>query len=90
MDKKLDYSNLKELLENETWPRIYMFKFIVPFEPESLNMLKELFDDDAKIKHRESSDSNYIAFTAKQRMQSSTAVIEVYKQAEQIDKIIAL
>ena len=52
--------------------------------------LKALFADDAKIKHRESKSSKYISFTASQMMDNPDDIIAIYKQAEKIEKIIAI
>lgn len=90
MDKMEDFDKLKELLDDDEWPREYMFKFIIPFEAEPLNSLKNIFDDDAKITHRESNSSNFISFTAVQIMYSSDSIIEIYKEAGKIDNLISL
>ncbi len=91
MDKTEDYSKLLELLVKDfTWPTEYMFKFIVPFEAEKLNAVKALFDKSADIKHKESKSSKYISFTATQMMDNPDDVIAVYRNAEKIDKIIAI
>lgn len=67
-----------------------MFKFIVPFDVESLNQIKALFSDSAKISHRESATGKYISVTAVQKMDNPDDVIEIYKRAESIKQIIAL
>ncbi len=91
MNAAPDYSKLLEyLVRNYTWPHEYLFKFVVPFDPESLNRLKALFNNQAQISHRESKNSKYISFTAKQLMDNPDDVIEVYRAAEKIDQIIAL
>ena len=91
MNKTVDYSKLLEILVKDfTWPSPYMFKFIVPFESEGLNQLKVLFNSTAKITHKESSSSKYISFTALQLMDNPDEVIEIYKSAEKIDKIISI
>ncbi len=85
------YAKLMELLvEDFVWPTDYMFKFIVPFEAEKLNQLKELFSDKADIKQRESKNGKYISFSAVQRFEDPMDIIEIYKKAEKIGKIIAL
>lgn len=90
MKKEANYDELRRLLEQEKWPKAYMFKFIVPFDADSLNTLKSLFSKKAKIVHKESKTSKYISFTAMQTMQNPEAIIDIYKQTHQIDKIIAL
>ena len=91
MSGTADYSKLLELLVKDfSWPTNYMFKFIIPFEADKLNAIKNLFDKNAVIKHRESKSSNYISFTATQLMDNPDDVIDIYKNAEKIDKIIAI
>jgi putative lipoic acid-binding regulatory protein len=67
-----------------------MFKFIVPFEVEALNSVKALFSENAQVKHRESSGGKYVSVTAVQLMDNPDEVIEIYRRAEAINKIIAL
>jgi len=91
MTKTVDYSKLLEILVKDfTWPTTYMFKFILPFESEGLNQLKVLFNSTAKIKHKESSNSKYISFTALQLMTNPDDVISIYKSAEKIDNIMSI
>jgi putative lipoic acid-binding regulatory protein len=89
--KHLDYQKLlARLVKDFSWPTDYMFKFIVPFNVDSLNKIKALFAENARVSHRESSGGKYISVTAVQHMDNPDDVIEIYKKAEFIDKIIAL
>ncbi len=91
MNKRGDYSKLLELLVRDfSWPHEYMFKFVVPFNASSLDPLKNLFGANAKISHRESKSSKYISFTAIQLMDNPDDVINIYKEAEKIENIIAI
>ena len=90
IDKK-EYAKLAEMLEEDfTWPRIYMFKFIVPFNPKSIEETEALFSDDADISMRESKNLKYVSITANQMMQSPKEVMEVYYKAESIKGIMGL
>lgn len=89
--KPLDYSKLMlRLVKDFTWPSNYMFKFIIPFEANSLNSLKLLFDKSVKITHRESKTGKYISVTAIQLMNNPDEVVAIYQKAEKIKNIIAL
>ena len=91
VNKSLDYSKLMlRLVKDFSWPSKYMYKFIVPFDAESLNNLKILFDKKAKINHRESKTGKYISVTAVQMMNNPDEVIAIYQKAEKINNIIAL
>ncbi|MBN2745415.1 MAG: DUF493 family protein [Bacteroidales bacterium] len=89
--KSMDYQKLlARLVKDFSWPNDYMFKFIVPFNPNALNKVKALFSETANLSHRESSKGSYISVTAIQRMEDPDKVIEIYRKAAKIDKIIAL
>ena len=91
MKNKKEYAKLKEMLEVDfKWPHLYMFKFIVPFSPESIKQTEALFSDDAKIILRESKNLKYMSVTAKQLMVSPKEVIDVYEKAESIEGIMGL
>lgn len=87
----MDYSGLKEKLNRaHAWPSVYMFKFIVPDEPDKLDQVQKLFSDEAEVSYRSSKKGSFISVTGKEIMLSAEEVIRVYRKAENIDKIIAL
>ena len=90
MEKKANYDELLKLLKQDKWPRKYMYKFIVPFDVEKLNALKDLFGNHAQIMHKESKTGKYISFTATQSMKNPEAVIDIYKRAAKIENVITL
>jgi len=91
MKDKKEYDKLKEMLEDDfTWPREYMFKFIVPFSPKSIEETEALFTADANITMRESKSLKYMSITAKQIMKNPNEVIAVYHKAEAIEGIMGL
>jgi len=81
------FERLKERLEKEKWPRLYMFKFIVP--PEKLEEVKALFGP-AKMTYRESRNGNYISITGKEVMLNAERVIDRYRKAAKIEGCISL
>ncbi len=64
-----------------------MFKFIVPKTKEQ--ELETLFKD-KPMQKKASKGGNYISFTMQLIMHSSEEVIEIYKEAHQIEGVIAL
>lgn len=91
MDKKVDYTKLKEMLEKDfTWPILYMFKFIIPADNHKLALVEAIFDEEAIITIRQSRTNKFVSVTAKEVMLSPDAVIDIYKKAEKIEGIIAL
>lgn len=82
-----NFDTLKEKLDKQEWPAIYLFKFIVPIEKiDEVTALFEKQDTKTKI----SRNGNYISLTAKPFMYSSEKVIEIYKKATRIEGLIAL
>lgn len=87
MDQEWSNSFREKLDRHYAWPSLYVFKFIVPRGKE--DEVKKLFSHH-DISQRFSKEGNYASITIKMMMQSSDAVIEIYKQAATIDGLIAL
>lgn len=85
---KFDKVEFKAKLDDiHSFPTQYMFKFIV--KGEKISDVESLFPKEA-LTLKPSSKGNYTSVTAKLKMASSDAVIEVYEKAHKIDGIIAL
>lgn len=81
------YEKLRERLENESWPKVYMFKFIV--SPDKVPEVKKLFGP-ADIYTNKSKNGNYVSVTGKEMMMDSEKVIDRYKEAAKIEGLMAL
>jgi len=81
---------LKEKLNEQTWPAVYFFKFIVPSENEKISMVHSLFDDTADIKMRNSSSGKFTSIGIKTVMMDSESILEVYRKVSKIEGIISL
>lgn len=81
------YQKLRERLQKQEWPGVFMFKFIV--RPDQVEEVKEIFGP-AEISTRASRNGNYISVTGKEMMMDSETVIERYKAAAEIEGLIAL
>ncbi|MES2589636.1 MAG: DUF493 domain-containing protein [Bacteroidota bacterium] len=88
MDETLD--KLKIQLDLLDWPDVYLFKFIVPNESETVALLSALFDSDAEIVLHPSKTGKYISLSAKELMLDVDSIIEKYKKASLIKGIISL
>ena len=80
--------SFQEKLDQEyDWPAQYTFKFIVPKDQkyEVINIFK-----DHNISERESSQGNYVSFTAKLMAHSSKFVVDYYVKASKIEGVISL
>lgn len=86
------FASLRNKLdETQTWPAIYMFKFIIPADNEKLAHLQSLFNtQESLVVTRTSSKGNFVSVTAKELMLSTDKVIERYAAAAEIEGIISL
>lgn len=88
---EINYDDLRAKLNaGNSWPQIYMFKFIVPSDNQKIALVESLFDDDADIKLQPSSKGKYTSLTARVVMLDAEAIIDVYKRAAEIEGIISL
>lgn len=86
------WANLREKLQQtESWPAVYMFKFIVPADNQKIARVENLFDSqEAQIQMRSSSKGNYVSITAREIMTGPEQVIERYQLAAEIEGLMAL
>lgn len=84
------FENLKIQLEQQEWPALYMFKFIVPNTPELIAKVSNLISAEAEIQMQPSSNGKYTSVTGKEVMLSAEAVLEVYYKAAEIKGVITL
>ena len=85
------WASLREKLEAEQWPQVFMFKFIVPAENERIAMVEHLFNTtEAEVTMRQSKNGNFVSISAKEMMLSADSVLERYKKAAEIEGLIAL
>lgn len=87
---ELNFDELKNKLEKNSWPAVYMFKFIVLSDNQKIAIVESLFGDDAEVKLQPSSNGKYTSITAREVMLSADQVIEVYTKAASVEGIIAL
>ena len=82
-----EQSFLEKLEGTHQFPGNYTFKFIV--KPIHQKMVEELISG-AEISLKPSSGNKYVSVTLSAHMNSSQEVVDIYKQAHQIEGIIAL
>ena len=87
MDENWFISFREKLEQHYSWPALYVFKFIVPSGRE--DQVKSLFPRHT-ASEKLSKQGNYVSVTIQAMMQSSDAVIEMYKRAALIEGIVAL
>lgn len=79
---------MKELLEEESFPLMYTFKFIVPVQ--KLSEIISLFPDEKNLTTRPSSKGSYISVTVVREVKSPEEVIKVYQNVSIIEGVISL
>ena len=81
----------QQLLESNTWPGVYVFKFIIPSSDTDKVTLLELFENDkVKVNVRASSKGKYTSISIAGKFGSPDIIIQKHKQASKIPNIIQL
>ncbi|TDQ31223.1 DUF493 domain-containing protein [Zeaxanthinibacter enoshimensis] len=86
------YSRLKEeLTTTHTWPTDYLYKFIVPSDPEKIERIQRIFDNTgAVIESRKSSKGKYTSLSVTIHLQNPDEVISKYKEVGEVEGVISL
>ena len=84
------FEKLREQLELLEWPNVYLFKFIVPNQPEQIAQATALFDETSEIVMHPSSKGTYISISARELMLNVDSIIEKYEKASTIEGIVSL
>lgn len=84
------FERLRELLDKENYPSVYLFKFIVKRDAGKVTEIKRCFDETAEFETHLSSNGNYIAVSIKQMMLNSEDIIRRYKLVSRIKNVLTL
>ena len=86
------YERLKvELDLSNTWPAIYLYKFIVPTDKENILRVEEAFDCmGAVIKTTKSKTGKFTSISVDVMMKDSQEIIDKYIEVSTIKGIISL
>ena len=94
MDQKTKefYDRLKVELDNSnTWPAIYLFKFIVPTDDEKIKRVEEAFDCmGAVINTKKSKTGKFTSISIDVTMKDSQEIIDKYLEVSTIEGIVSL
>ena len=88
MDEVLE--KLKIQLDLQSWPDVYLFKFIIPNDSAKIAKVTALFNESADIVMHPSRNGNYISISAKELMLDVNSIIQKYMEASHINGLIAL
>ncbi len=87
------YKKLRaQLLDTDTWPNVYLYKFIVITDLSKINQLENVFNNmGAVISKKESKNGKYTSVSINLLMKSPDSVIKKYKEvAEKVEGVISL
>jgi hypothetical protein len=89
MDESI-FDKLRVQLEQEEWPAVYLFKFIVPNNDEKLAQVTSMFNDSNEIVLHQSKNGNFVSVSVKELMLDVDTIISKYVQAAKIPGVISL
>ena len=90
MNRNEQFDKLRELLNQENnWPMVYMFKFIVPADNQKIALVESKFSDEAVILHKESTNGKYFSITVKEVMLNADSIISKYMEMDGIEGLMA-
>lgn len=81
---------LQKLKEDGPWPKLYLFKFIIPNDNQKLALTEGLFGAEAQVTINKSRTAKYLSVSAKEVMMSPEEVVARYTKATEIEGLIAL
>jgi hypothetical protein len=94
MDKNTEefYARLKVELDNSnTWPAIYLFKFIVPSVNDNVERVELAFDCmGAVIKTKKSKTGKFTSISVDVQIKDSQEIIDKYLEVSTIEGIVSL
>jgi hypothetical protein len=84
------YKKLRELLQEQNYPSIYLYKFIVKQDAQKIQEIKQCFGESAEFATKPSSNGKYISISIKEMMLNTEDIINRYKAVSKIDNVIKL
>ncbi len=86
------FSSLQEKLQqSQSWPGLYLFKFIVKTNSYNLTHLKSLFEDNnAVLNEKKSSKNAFVSLSVRITMKDPEEVISIYKKVSLLKGVIVL
>jgi hypothetical protein len=90
-EEKDPYKGLRAELDKMTWPRLYVFKFIVKADNQKVAQTQALGSSETSEIHLNTSKTGkFVSVTIKEVMMSPEEVIKKYEKASEIEGLIAL
>ena len=87
----LNDSFYEKIKNSQSWPGIYLFKYILPVKSESLSRIKGLFANlSPKFTVRKSSKNKYQSLTVSVEIDSAKSVVDIYAKTSSFKDVISL
>jgi uncharacterized protein len=80
----------KKLDETQSYPSVYMFKFIMDADNRKIALVENMFSENAEMYTKESDKGKYISITIKEVMMSTEEIIGIYIKASEIKGVMLL
>lgn len=86
------YDRLKaELLKSTTWPSDYLYKFIIPSDPDKIERIGAIFNNTgAVIESKQSRNGKYTSLSVTVNLNDPDEVIAKYREVGRIEGVISL
>ncbi|PTN09379.1 DUF493 family protein [Mangrovibacterium marinum] len=85
------FKNLRyRLMESESWPLKYMFKFITPNQDGKVEQVKALLPEHGELSFKHTASLKYVAITCVAIMNSADEIIDITEQADRIEGVLIL
>ncbi|MBK7128904.1 MAG: DUF493 family protein [Crocinitomicaceae bacterium] len=81
---------LRALLDQQNYPSVYLFKFIIKNEQDKMLEIKKCFDEVAEFEIHPSKNGNYISLSIKQMMMNTEDIMVRYERVGKIENVIML
>ncbi len=85
-----EFEKLRQLLLLNSYPSVYLFKFIIKHDLDKVVEIKRCFSETAEFKSQTSSNGAYISVSVKEMMLTAEDIIDRYKLVSKIDNVITL
>lgn len=86
-----NYEKLKALLnEDKQWPRLYMYKFIIPNKDDNVEQVASRMPARSQITYKHTNNLKYVSLTCKVTMNSAESIIQVLIRGAEISGVMVL
>ena len=90
MNKENKRRELRELMEKEDWPQVFLFKFIVVNQEEKIKEVKSLQSEEADITIKTSKNGQFASISVKEMMIDPDSVMDRYEAVGKIKGVMSL